>query len=121
MILEGGFAGGRTGCRSYEQAMDVARAIKAEAPYLSLRGVGGYEGLLRKPTPGELAKAVEDFLASLITMASACDDENLFGDGEVLLTAGGTVFYDLVTRQFSEGRHFETVPRGAALRLLPHP
>ncbi|WP_119388121.1 amino acid deaminase [Taklimakanibacter lacteus] len=102
VILEGGFQGGRTGCRTHEQAMEVARAIKAEAPHLSLRGVGGYEGLLRKPTPEESAKVVEDFLSSLLDIATGCDREALFGEGEILLTAGGTVFYDMVTKRFSK-------------------
>lgn len=104
VIVEGGFLGGRTGCRTLAEAMAVARAIKAAAPYLSLRGVGGYEGLLRRSAPEESAKVVEDFLLGLIEIATGCDRENLFGEGEVLLTAGGTVFYDLVTRHFSKAR-----------------
>jgi len=114
VILEGGFAGGRTGCRSLADAMTVARAIKAAAPYLSLRGVGGYEGLLRRPSPEESTQAVEGFLKSLIDIAVGCDREGLFGEGEVLLTAGGTVFYDMVTKQFSAAqvtRPFRVVVR----------
>lgn len=104
VIIEGGFLGGRTGCRTYDDALAVARAIKAEAPYLSLRGVGGYEGLLRRPSPDESTKAVEGFLTHLLDIALGCDRENLFGEGEVLLTAGGTVFYDLVTRHFGTAK-----------------
>ncbi|MFZ5674729.1 MAG: amino acid deaminase [Pseudomonadota bacterium] len=104
MIIEGGFAGGRTGCRTREDALAVARAIKAEAPHLSLRGVGGYEGLLRRPSPAESTKAVENFLIFLLDIARDCDGETLFGEGEILLTAGGTVFYDLVTRHFGSAR-----------------
>jgi D-serine dehydratase len=114
VILEGGFAGGRTGCRSLEEALAVARAVKAAAPHLSLRGVGGYEGLLRRPGAEESARAVEDFLNRLVDIAVACDREDLFGTGEVLLTAGGTVFYDMVTRTFSKAavtRPFRVVIR----------
>lgn len=114
VILEGGFTGGRTGCRTLEQAMDVARAVKAAHPYLSLRGVGGYEGLLRKPTAEESTKVVEAFLVGLLDIALSCDRENLFGEGNILLTAGGTVFYDLVTRHFSKAklsRSFQVVLR----------
>ena len=114
MIVEGGFVGGRTGCRTHDEAMDVARAVKAAEPYLSLRGVGGYEGLLRRPTAEESAKVVEDFLNGLIAIARGSDAENLFGAGDVLLTAGGTVFYDLVTREFSKAgltRPFKIVVR----------
>ncbi|QIG47401.1 amino acid deaminase [Nordella sp. HKS 07] len=104
VIIEGGFVGGRTGCRTHEEALAVARAVKAAAPYLSLRGVGGYEGLLRRPSPDESAKAVDDFLTHLLDIALGCDREDLFGAGDVLLTAGGTVFYDLVTRHFSKAK-----------------
>jgi D-serine dehydratase len=104
VIIEGGFAGGRTGCRTLEEALAVARAVKAAAPYLSLRGVGGYEGLLRRPSPDESAKVVDGFLTFLLDIALGCDRENLFGDGEILLTAGGTVFYDLVTKHFGSAK-----------------
>ncbi len=114
VVLEGGFVGGRTGCRTHEQGMAVARAVKSLAPHLSLRGVGGYEGLLRVASAGESATRVEGFLNGLIAMAVDCDRESLFGDGEVLLTAGGTVFYDLVTLHFNEAklsRPFRVVTR----------
>lgn len=114
VIVEGGFAGGRTGCRSHEEAMRVARAIKRAGPYLTLRGVGGYEGLLRRPTAEESAQAVEAFLGGLLEIARTADAEDLFGPGDVLLTAGGTVFYDLVTREFGKAglaRPFKVVIR----------
>ena len=40
LFVEGGFLGGRTGCRQLDQAMAVARAVKAASRILSLRGVG---------------------------------------------------------------------------------
>lgn len=104
VIIEGGFAGGRTGCRSRADALQVARAIKAAEPYLSLRGVGGYEGLLRQKTPDLSVKVVGDFLTFLLDIARDCDQASLFGPGDILLTAGGTVFYDLVTRHFGEAK-----------------
>ncbi len=45
LLLEGGYAGGRTGCRDLESALAVARAIKAAAPHLALVGVEGFEGI----------------------------------------------------------------------------
>jgi D-serine dehydratase len=101
LIVEGGFLGGRTGCRQLDQAMAVARTVKANEPYLSLRGVGGYEGLLRGKTPAEVGRLVTDFLGYLIEIAVTCDREDCFAAGTVLLTGGGSTFYDLVTRQFA--------------------
>ncbi|MFX4381319.1 amino acid deaminase, partial [Acinetobacter baumannii] len=41
VLVEMGFAGGRTGCRGVAQALDVARAVKAEGAALALAGVDG--------------------------------------------------------------------------------
>lgn len=101
LVVEGGFMGGRTGCRRLEQAVEVARLVHAAAPHLSLRGVGGYEGLLRSPDADELDRLVTGFLDDLVAIAIACEREGLFGPGEILLTAGGSTFYDLVTQRFA--------------------
>ncbi len=56
VLLEGGVAGGRTGCRSLEEAIALARAVAA-APELALVGVEGFEdvmgvGIKRRRAPG---------------------------------------------------------------------
>jgi D-serine dehydratase len=104
LIVEGGFAGGRTGCRQLEEALAVAAAVKANEPFLSLRGVGGYEGLIRGDTPEEAERLVDRFLDYLAAIAVACDRQNLFGAGVVLLTAGGSTFYDLVANRFAKAK-----------------
>src|SRR3954453_2185844 len=43
VLVEVGHPGGRTGCRTVQQAVDVARAVAA-APRLEPAGVAGYEG-----------------------------------------------------------------------------
>ena len=119
LIVEGGFVGGRTGCRQLEEALAVAAAVKANEPSLSLRGVAGYEGLIRADTPEEAERLVDRFLDYLVAIAVACD-RSYFGPGIVLLTAGGSTFYDLVANRFAR-------PRSIALhgtdpqRLLSHP
>jgi len=104
LIVEGGFRGGRTGCRQLNDALGVAAAVKASEPLLSLRGVGGYEGLLKGETPEETEKLVDDFLDYLTTIAVACEHKNYFGPGTVMLTAGGSSFYDLVARRFAKAQ-----------------
>lgn len=101
VIVEGGIAGGRTGCRTLAEALAVARAAKARAPFLSLRGVGGFEGMLHGATPEETDRLVGAFLDRLVDMAVACAAEDCFGPGPLLLTAGGSSFYDLVVRRFA--------------------
>jgi D-serine dehydratase len=112
VLLEGGVAGGRTGCRTVEDALAVARAVAA-APDLALVGVEGFEDVMG----GGIAEAeprVEAFLDFLVTVARACVDEGLFAPGPVILSAGGSKYFDQVTRIFSSaelGRPVEVVLR----------
>ena len=69
---------------------------------MSLRGVAGYEGLIRADTPEEAERLVDRFLDYLAAIAVACDRESYFGPGIVLLTAGGSTFYDLVANRFGK-------------------
>lgn len=100
LLLEGGFAGGRTGCRSVEEAVAVAEAVQAAAPHLALSGVEGFEGLFAGATPAETASAVARFLDFLVEIAVACDRRGLFAPGPLLLSAGGSAFYDMVVERF---------------------
>jgi D-serine dehydratase len=99
VLLEGGYPGGRTGCRTVERALAVARAAAA-APELALIGVEGFEGLIARPTPTETAASVDAFLGTLLEIARACAAENLFAPGRILLSAGGSAFFDQVTKAF---------------------
>src|SRR5258706_2269174 len=100
VLLEGGYAGGRTGARDLATALAVARAVKAASPHLSLRGVEGFEGLFVGPSDADIERQVHGFLDFLVEIARAAEREDLFGDGPVLLTAGGSAFYDLVVARF---------------------
>lgn len=100
LFLEGGWQNGRTGVRDLETGLRVARAVKAAAPYLALRGVEGFEGL----TPADRGAAeaqVRGFLDFLVELAQGCEKEGLFAPGEVILTAGGSAFYDMVIARFT--------------------
>ena len=99
VLLEGGFPGGRTGCRTVDAAIGVARAVKSAAPHLSLRGVEGFEGLLTSGPPAEQDAQVAGFLDFLVEIARRCAAEKLFGDGPVILTAGGSAFFDLAAQR----------------------
>jgi D-serine dehydratase len=100
LLVEGGLVGGRTGARDLKTALAVARAIKAAEPYLALRGVEGYEGIARGTDDADTESKVRHFLDFLAEIAFACAREKLFATGPVLLTAGGSTFYDLVAARF---------------------
>jgi D-serine dehydratase len=97
LLVEMGLAGKRAGCRSINEAMAVARAIAA-APGLQLAGIEGYEGLLVSDNREADLRAVDDFLAQLVELARMADAEDLFDGPEVLLSAGGSSYFDLVAR-----------------------
>jgi D-serine dehydratase len=114
LLLEGGIAGGRTGARTLDQALAVARAVRDAGPLLSLRGVEGFEGLIGGATPQEQDSKVAAFIDFLVAIARACAAEDLFAPGPVILTAGGSAFFDLAaTRLHNElgGRETRVIIR----------
>ena len=100
VLVELGLAGKRAGCRTPEEALTVARAI-AGAPGLLLAGFEGYEGLLVSEDRESDLRAVDAFLAQLVALAQSADDEGLFTGTEILLSAGGSSYFDLVARGFA--------------------
>lgn len=100
LLVEGGEAGGRTGCRSLEEALQVARAVHEAAPKLALCGVEGYEGL----NAGADDEVVAGFLRFIVEIAEACDSEGLFAADPVLLSAGGSAFFDMVAEEFPRAK-----------------
>jgi D-serine deaminase-like pyridoxal phosphate-dependent protein len=96
VLIELGVVGGRTGARSTEEALLVARAAAA-SPVLRVAGVSGFEGILG-PLEGVSAEArVDVFLSRLVALAEAILDEGLVtGDDEFVVSAGGSVFFDRV-------------------------
>ena len=101
VLVELGLAGKRAGCRTPEEALTVARAI-AGAPGLLLAGFEGYEGLLVSDDRAADLRAVDAFLADLVALVQSADDEGLFTGEEILLSAGGSSYFDLVARGFAK-------------------
>lgn len=97
ILVELGYAGGRTGARSVDSALTVARAVAA-TPGLALRGVECYEGLIQSEDASRDTARVEALLEQLVELAQACAQEGIFAPGEVLITAGGSAYFDLVAR-----------------------
>ena len=103
VLVEGGLAGARCGVRDVATAIEVAEAIRAAAP-LALVGVEGFEGLARARDGGDREPVVREFLAFLVQIATALDERGLFDPPEILLTAGGTAFFDLVIDALTQAR-----------------
>jgi D-serine dehydratase len=100
VLAELGLAGKRAGCRTPGEAMAVARAI-AHTPGVRLAGFEGYEGLLVSDDRAADVRAVAAFVAQLAALVREADAERLFdGGSEILLSAGGSAYFDLVARGF---------------------
>jgi D-serine dehydratase len=102
VVLEMGHAGGRTGVRTQSEARQIALAVK-ESSALDLTGIGGYEGTIgHDRSPVTLARVAE-FLRLMREVAQRCHDDGLLPRG-ALITAGGSAYFDQVTREFGDLR-----------------
>jgi len=108
VLVELGYPGGRTGCRDLAGAEAVARAV-AQAGSLRLAGAAGYEGLIghdRSPqTVGKIAGFCRELrsLGELLAARGGAPDE-------LILTAGGSAFFDIVVRELASGREGRRAP-----------
>ncbi|MDQ4501722.1 alanine racemase [Sinomonas sp. ASV322] len=93
VVVELGGASGRTGARTAEEALDVARAAAA-APHLRVVGVGGYEGALAHTADDAGLAAVRAYLASVRSLHEKLLAEGLYGSDSVIVTAGGSAYFD---------------------------
>ncbi len=100
VLLERGMTGRRAGCRSMEEAMAVARAVGESAPWLALRGVEGFEGIVAGVDRDDAENRARAFLDSIVETASRCCAEGLFAAGSIILSAGGSAYFDLVVERF---------------------
>lgn len=108
VLIDVGFAGGRTGVRSVGEALGLARVIR-ETPGVELVGVACYEGGL----PGE--NEVRAFLGTLREVAEALLDAGELEAGELgsgslgpgalgsspLVSAGGSAYFDVVASELA--------------------
>jgi D-serine dehydratase len=97
VLLEVGVAGGRTGCRTVDEAMQLARAVAASQS-VRLSGVECFEGLSVTGDSEADRIVVERWMHAVQQVARQCDAEGLYGTAEVTLSAGGSAVFDLVAR-----------------------
>ncbi|TQI72497.1 D-serine dehydratase [Bosea sp. AK1] len=94
VFVEIGFMGGRTGARTREEALAVARAV-ASAPGLRLAGFECFEGLHSD------SAGADKLLDEVIAVAAAASAEGLLGPEPLVLSAGGTALFDRVGEKFN--------------------
>jgi len=112
VLVELGEHGGRTGCRDDETVRRVAGAVR-ESPRLRLSGVAGYEGALAHDTSAEGLARVETFLRRMRACTLALGEDGAFEGDEVVVTAGGSAFFDQVVDVLAQ-----PWPREAGVRVV---
>jgi D-serine dehydratase len=100
LLVELGMKGKRAGCRDAGEVMAVARAIAA-APGLQLAGMEGYEGLVVTDDRAADVEIVNAFLQRMREMLEAAAAEGLFAGEQVIISAGGSAYFDRVAREFA--------------------
>lgn len=95
VLLEMGIPGQRTGCRSLDEALALARAL-SQSRTVRFGGIECYEGGVVRCDSAHDIPAVTALVRRVVESIKACDAEKLFATGEVLVSAGGSAVFDLV-------------------------
>ena len=114
VLVEIGHADGRTGCRTDEAALAVAKAAQATGT-LTVAGVAGYEGTIAGGEP-----EVAAFCRRLRALADALGDALGEEGGAPIVTAGGSAYFNVVTAR-ADRRRRGPGAGDPAQRRVPHP
>jgi len=95
VLLEVGVSGGRCGCRSHPEALELAHALHASVA-VRLVGIECYEGLAAKGQTDSDAAYAQALMDRVDRLAQDLDQQGLFEAEEVLVSAGGSAIFDLV-------------------------
>ncbi len=100
VLLEVGVAGGRAGVRDDATGLAVARQV-AVLPGLALRGVEAFEGVAGHDRSDADLTAVRALLARVMGLGARLTSEGLVDSDEVIVTAGGSAYPDVVAEATS--------------------
>ena len=121
-LVEVGLAGGRAGCRSVEDALEVADAVRGTGVVL-LAGVAGWEGAYGTGRDESSLQRVGELLERVRSTTQALADADCFA-GDVVVTAGGSAYVDQVvdvlTRPWKLSRTVTVVLRSGAYVTHDH-
>ncbi len=104
VLLEVGVTGGRTGVRSFDEGLVLGRTIRAAGSSISLCGIETFEAVFAGYDHLRLEVQVQGMLDLVDRLARAGAREGWFGPGPLILTAGGSAFFDIVARSLSLSR-----------------
>ncbi|MEZ8791681.1 amino acid deaminase [Vibrio splendidus] len=91
VLIEFGVPGGRCGCRSPQEILELAQTIQ-DTPTLSLAGIEVYEGVIH----GDNAEQdIRTFLNQALTSVESLASDGLI-TGQPIITGAGSAWYDVV-------------------------
>lgn len=90
VLMEIGYAGGRTGCRTHDEAVALAERLRA-SPAVRMVGLESYEGTTQIDVD-----SVSALMDRVDAVARACVERGCFEADEVIVSSGGSAVFDLV-------------------------
>ncbi|CAH6844066.1 D-serine deaminase [Vibrio chagasii] len=91
VLIEFGVPGGRCGCRSPQEVLELAQTIQ-DTPALSLAGIEVYEGVIH----GDNAEQdIRTFLNQALSSVESLASDGLI-TGQPIITGAGSAWYDVV-------------------------
>lgn len=103
VLVELGRTGGRTGCRSLDDALALTLRAQQEAAFRVV-GVEAYEGLAATGDSTKDHAMVNDWMQSLIELVLAIEEAGGWNLEEIMISAGGSSVFDLVAKALTEAR-----------------
>jgi D-serine deaminase-like pyridoxal phosphate-dependent protein len=101
VLVELGHPGGRAGCRTEDEAVDVARSVKTKTG-LVLAGATAYEGTVCHGRTSACLDEIRAFLDRLAALTLRLRSDGLVETEESWVSAGGSAFFDLVVERLRE-------------------
>jgi len=100
VLVELGYPGGRTGGRDVGEAVAVAEAAAA-APTLRVAGAAGFEGLIGHDREAGTIAEITRYCRALRALGERL--AAVAAPGSLILSAGGSAFFDVVVRELAAG------------------
>lgn len=104
VLVELGYPGGRSGCRTQSEALDLIGLVD-ESTQLRFRGVAGFEGLMPGSNLADVLARSTRYLDEIHALVEGVDKAGRFAaEEELIVTAGGSSYFDLVVANLGPQR-----------------
>ena len=102
VLIELGIPGGRTGVRRVEDALVLARHLRATTPTLRLLGLEAFEGIVGQPS-ADATLAVDKLLQNVLETLTLLRKEGLLTLARPIISVGGSAFFGMVAERLRSG------------------